>query len=256
MYLLYVDESGDPRGWSVQRNFVLAALAIHEGQVFGLSKQLDDIQKRYFPDRSVPLGFHATEVRGGRGVFRELRPDIRERLMSDIYQCIANARFPTLIAFATVMDVSCVESPDQVLHDTFQDVCQRFNIFLRRQFDFGKKNKGLLIIDEAHQERYRQLIADFRREGTDYQGFLANLIDIPYFARAHDTRMIQLADFCAYAVFRRYENQDSNYFQYILPRFDRRAAHHPPDGLKHLTQKHDTCSCEACTWRREAREEF
>jgi hypothetical protein len=251
-----MDESGDPQGWSAQRNFVIGAVAVHEGQVFGLSKQLDDIQRRYYPDRTVPLGFHATEVRGGRGVFRELRQNVRDRLMFEIYDCIANARFPTLIAFATAMDVTCAQSPDQVLHDTFQDVCQRFNVFLKRQFRHGKPNKGLLIVDEAHQQRYRQLVADFRREGTDYQGPLANLIDIPYFARSHDTRMIQLADFCAYAVFRRYENQDSTYFQHVLPKFDRREAGHPPDGLKHLTRNYDTCSCEACAWRREAREDF
>jgi hypothetical protein len=256
MYLLYIDESGDPHGWSAQKNFVLGALAVHEGQVYRISKLLDDIQNHYYPDRAVPIGFHATEVRGGRGIFRELRPNIREQLMTEIYQCITNSKFPTLIAFATVMDASFAKNPDQVLHDTFQDVCQRFNMFLVRQFNFGQPNKGLLIIDAAHQERYRQLVADFKRVGTDYQGPLTNLIDIPYFARGHDTRMVQLADFCAYAVFRYYEDNDSNYFDYVLPKFDRRDPQHPPDGLKHFTRDFATCGCVACTWRRDEREDF
>ena len=43
MYLLYIDESGDPGAWS-DNNFVLGAVAVHEGQVFHLGKRLDDIR--------------------------------------------------------------------------------------------------------------------------------------------------------------------------------------------------------------------
>ncbi len=253
MYLFYIDESGDPQAWESQKHFVLGAVAVHEGQVFRLSKQLDDIQRRFFPDRQLPIGFHANEIRTGHSVFRDLHPNIREKLMFEIYQCITNARFPTLIAFTTAMHVSAARSPDQVLHDTFQDICQRFNILLTRQFNVGQPNKGLLIIDQAHQQRYRELIATFRVEGTDYQGPLGNIVDIPYFARRHDTRMIQLADFCAYAVFRYYDQTDSTYFDNVLPKFDRRKVDHPPDGLKHIT--HIPCDCVACSWRRE-RQEF
>jgi hypothetical protein len=242
-----MDESGDPEAWN-HDNFVLAAVAIHEGQVFWLSKQLDDIQARFFPNRQLPLSFHATDIRAGRShPFDALDSATRTQLMYAIYDCISSASFPHLIAFATAMHVSAAQSSHQVLHDTFQDLLQRFNRFLTRQSNFGLLNKGLLIIDQSHQPRYRELFADFKRAGTQYQGYLSNIIDIPYFAGRRDTRMIQLADFCAYAVFRYYQNNDDGYFRRILLRFDRRGPRDPPDGLKHFTRQN--CSCEACVWR-------
>lgn len=102
-------------------------------------------------------------------------------------------------------------------------------------------------MDQAHREQYRESFTEFKKRGTAFQGRLKNIIDIPYFAGRLDTRMIQLADFTAHAVFRYYNHQDASYFQQILPRFDRRDPLHPPDGLKHYTR--EVCSCEACKWR-------
>ena len=100
-----------------------------------------------------------------------------------------------------------------MLHDTFEDVLNRFSQFLDRSYSHGQPNKGLVIIDQAHREQYRESFTEFKRRGTAFQGQLKNIIDIPYFAGRLDTRMIQLADFTAYAVFRYYNHQDASYFQ-------------------------------------------
>jgi hypothetical protein len=63
MYLFYVDESGVPTGWQQQDSFVLAGIAVHEGQVWRLSRQVDDIQSHHFPEISVPIELHASEQR-------------------------------------------------------------------------------------------------------------------------------------------------------------------------------------------------
>lgn len=120
-------------------------------------------------------------------------------------------------------------------------------MFLTRLYKVDRPNKGLLLMDQSREKRYRELFADFKKQGTQFQAYLGNIIDIPYFAGRRDTRMMQLADFCAFAVFRYYERHDDLYFRMILPRFDRRAPQDPPDGLKHLTR--EPCSCKACEWR-------
>jgi len=247
LYLLYLDESGTPDGWQDQKHFVLGGAAIHEGQVYSLSKHFDNVQARFFPGMNLPLAFHATDIRAGKQIFRDLRRDTREQLLSELYQCISTIRFPGLILFATAMHVTMARNPEQVLRQTFQDVCLRFNKFLERQYKSHHPTKGMLIIDQAHAQNFRRLIQDFQTNGTEY-GYLGNIVDIPYFARRHDTRMIQLADFCANAVFRYYEKNDSRYFEQILPRFDRRTDK-CIDGLKHLTK--EDCQCEACHWRKE-----
>jgi len=118
-------------------------VAIHEGQIYRLSKQLDEIRAEFFPDRDF-----------------------------------------SIIAFATCIHYSMVQDAEQVLRDTLQDVCSRFNKFLTRQF-VHRRNKGLLIIDDAHQPEYRRLLADFKRIGTDYEGYLS--IQVQLESRARET---------------------------------------------------------------------
>ena len=41
MYILYIDESGDYNNWEENKNFVLAGVAVHEGQIGKISGRLD-----------------------------------------------------------------------------------------------------------------------------------------------------------------------------------------------------------------------
>jgi hypothetical protein len=115
-----------------------------------------------------------------------------------------------------------------------------------RQHKIGRTTKGLLIIDQTREREYRELVSDFKRHGIK-SGYLDNVVDIPYFARCHETRMLQLADFCTSAVFQYYERGENEHLSAILPRFDRRQKDYPPDGLKHITK--NACNCPACSWR-------
>ena len=246
MYLLYLDESGDPNSWQVNDHFVISGLAVHEGQVYPLTSQMDQIQHRFFPGISIQIPFHATDIRAGKGRFSQLSQNQRDDLMVAVYTVIEQSRFPNLVAFATGIHISGVASAPEAFREVFQDVCQRFNTFLVRQYNLGHIDKGLLVIDQAHEDRYRELFSEFRQWGTDW-GVINNIVDIPYFARRRDTRMLQLADFCAYAVFRYFEKSDQTYFAHVEPRFDRRQRDYPPDGLKHIQRT--GCVCAACHWR-------
>ena len=248
MYLLYLDESGDASGWQSQRHFVLAGVAVHEGQIHNLDSALQGIQEKYFPGISYPIAFHATEIRRGKGQFSEFTPETREEILKDVYNVIHNTRFPRLIAYATAIHISKVENPLQVRPDTLGDICQRFNFFLIRQHKLNLTTKGLLVIDKNREDEYRQLIAEFRQAGTKY-GYLDNIVDIPYFARCIHTRMLQLADFIANAVYQYYERQESKSLDLIIDKFDRRYKDGPLDGLKHITKTND-CTCRACFQRK------
>nr|WP_232827905.1 DUF3800 domain-containing protein [Marinomonas shanghaiensis] len=51
-------------------------------------------------------------------------------------------------------------------------------------------------------------------------GKLRNMADVPVFIDSHATRLIQLADLVAYAIFRKYEKQDNQFFDLIENKFD------------------------------------
>ena len=68
---------------------------------------------------------------------------------------MAGMDFPKMILFSTAMHINRVKSLDKVLDEVFMDMILRFDAFLRRQHARDIPNKGLLIIDKAHEEKYR-----------------------------------------------------------------------------------------------------
>jgi hypothetical protein len=243
VYLFYLDESGDPSAWNQYDNFVLAGVAIHEGQVRRLSEELDSVQQRFFPSVRVPLDLHAQHIHAGKARFRRMSASQRVDLLNSAYDVIANAGFPHLIAFVSAIHISAVTDAAQALRDCLEDICQRFNTFLVRQFNAGYKDKGLLIVDRSGRDaQVRELMAEFERHGTRRR-YLGNLVDVPYFADSGHTRMLQLADLVAFASGRYFNANDRTYLDKILCRIDRAAPRGRLVGLKHIVARHHHCAC-------------
>ena len=220
-------------------------MAIHEGQVYSLTKEMNDLQEKYFPGIKVSINFHASAIGYGKGPhFDKFNEAEREEILDDVYNILHKSYFPNLIAFATCIDISAVTGPSQVTYDCFRAICQNFNLFLYHQYRMGHRNKGMLIIDKGREKQYHQMFYEFKKS-PDVQEYLANIIDIPYFGASSETRMLQLADFVANAVFRYYESGITKHMDLILPRFYRGPRYHPTRGLNHITQE-ATCQCYAC----------
>jgi len=243
MYLFYIDESGDPNGWNVQDNFVLAGIAIYEGQIRSLSNELNRIQESHFPGISVPIEFHAQHIFKAKGRFRKWEKERRFTLLDDIFNVIENAKYPGLITFAASIHISAVTNGNQALRDCLEAICDRFNTFLVRQFKKGYPDKGLLIIDRSGRDRrIREIMSEFEQHGTE-RGYLGNIVDMPYFADSSHTRMLQLADFIAFACGRFFNSQDETYITKILTKIDRPSRDGPIVGLKHIIGTGHQCSC-------------
>jgi len=243
MYLLYLDESGDPANWQEQQHFVIAGIAIHESQIATLSNKLRAIQQRYFPETPFSIVFHATEIRSGKGIFRTLQPTVREQLLESLYQAICDVRFPSLAIFGSVMDAGATQNVRQDRSVTFEEVISGFNSFLVMGHRLGRTNKGLVIIDKNREEQYKELLDNFQQQGTKY-GYLLNIVDIPYFARCHDTPLLQFADLSSYAIYRCYEKGDDKYLKLILSHIYRNIDG-KMFGLKHITTI-KPCDCISC----------
>lgn len=85
---------------------------------------------------------------------------------------------------------------------------------------------------------------EFRQLGTQW-GILKNLADVPYFASMKETRLLQLADFVAYAVWLLYEKRDASLIRYFLQRFDQNDG--VIHGLAHYRKTLKVmCECPAC----------
>ncbi|APZ44139.1 DUF3800 domain-containing protein [Acidihalobacter ferrooxydans] len=60
---------------------------------------------------------------------------------------------------------------------------------------------------------------DFKTIGHEW-GTLRNMAEVPAFIDSEATRLIQLADLVAYALFRKYERKDTQFSQIIDNKYD------------------------------------
>lgn len=247
MYLLYLDESGNPDD-PADHYFVMAGIAIFERTAFFLASEMDKLQSKYFPS-TQPLDFHTSPIRSGKGFWRHIPENTRKSLLQDIMQLIATANEPGVKLFAAAVEKDASLYGENAVKAATEQVCKRFDTFLvRRATENDDKQRGLLVFAESHyQQRAKLWVRGFRELGTQW-GILYNLSDIPYFAPAKESRFLQLADFVAHATFLLYERRITSLAKGIIHRFDQKAG--IVHGLSHVCNNKQICDCPACYSRR------
>ena len=106
-----------------------------------------------------------------------------------------------------------------------------------------------MVAESSYRENFELLAKRIATQGHRW-GDIHNLADIPYFAPAKNTRLLQLADFVANAVFGRYESGYSRDVDKIASHFDQDAGR--IHGLVRLARDRQDCYCPACVQRRAA----
>jgi hypothetical protein len=218
MHLLYLDDSGSILD-SSQQYFVLAGLSVFERQGHWIAKELDSVAGRFSPGEPRAVELHGSPMLTGVKFWRRIPLPDRIQAIKDALQVLADSPSSTRV-FAAVVRKSAVLPRDPV-EFAFEHICMRFDHWLMRLHKGGDTQRGLILFDKSAQELALQSLAtDFRETGHQY-GILRNLAEVPVFLDSRSSRLIQLADLVAYAVFRRFERGDSQFFDIIEPRFDR-----------------------------------
>lgn len=246
MYILYLDESGiNPS----DRYFVLAGVGIFERQTYWLARALDRVQAEFLPALSHPVNFHASDIRSGRtDPWDRLPASERRQLLEKAYDAIVESKavlFGVAVERAWFRD----QAPDEY-HFAFEDILGRFESFLRRRNreQDTHEQRGLVVVAESsYRDRIETLGLRLRREGSRW-GELYNLAEVPMFAPAASSRLLQAADLCANAIWGRYEKGYTGIFDRLVGKFD--AADGIIHGLCHYSMRHAECACPACMSRR------
>lgn len=244
MHILYLDESGTHRA----RYFVVAGLAVFERETYFLAQSLDQIQSRYLPGMPAPVHFHASPIRAPEGrvpaPFDTLSTEQRRQLLDDVYTVIAESR---VRVFAVAIDKAFIDGDPY--ERGFEEIVNRFDRMLGRIFrDTGEAQRGLIVLAESSYRENIELLAHRIAIQGHRWGETRNLADIPYFAPASSTRLLQLADFVANAIFGRFESGYARQFDRIAPRLDQEQGR--IYGLVHIAADRHNCYCPACVSRR------
>ena len=243
MYILYLDDSGSVSNKS-DRHVILAGLAVFERQPHWLSGRLDEIAERMWPDDPHALEFRGADMLGGKKHWRGIAKDVRRRAYADALDVLASDQYVRL--FGAAIHKRAV-APGDPMEFAFEQLCSRFDLFLRRLHHVGNTQRGLIILDKSSYETSLQGLArDFRANGHRW-GDLVNLSDVPFFVDSRATRLIQYADMIAYGLRRYYENGESWLFDAMASRFD--AVGGVVHGLVHYVPQGERCDCYYCRSR-------
>lgn len=102
--------------------------------------------------------------------------------------------------------------------------------------EFHPKHQAVIVMDDTDKTINRAISmkhAFFQREGNRLVDF-KHIVEYPFFTDSKLSNGVQLADLCAYNVYRAFREQDFKYpfFQNLLPYFYRREKSGKLDGLK------------------------
>lgn len=248
MFLLYTDESGEPRNQD-EEYFVLGAVAVFERTAYFLSKTLDDVEKKWFPGAPDRIEFHASHMRNGHGEpWHSLGRTKSKEVLLDVCNAITSDTHERGMYFFGIAVHKKSFPHDDPVEKAFHELCGHFDAFLTmNNLVTSGKNRGLMILDSS---RYRghldKLLIDYRTKGAKF-GKVKNFADAPAFADSKTTRLLQVADIVSNGIYRRYEHSDATIFDKILPRFHRENT--KLHGLMHLVANWKSCLCPSCLSR-------
>lgn len=219
MHLLYLDESGsvtDPN----QKWFVLAGVCVNERATHWIEEGLDLIAKRFNQQDHRSMELHGSPMRSGRDEWKGQPQAERMKAMKDALMFgVANQSQRVRLFGACMKKASC-HGQDPV-EMAFEQLSSRFDLYLTRRFrKHNDKQRGIIVFDKASTEkRIQSLARDFKALGHKW-GKSRNYAEVPVFLDSKASRLIQLADLVAYALFRFHEYNDNSLYDIIKYRFD------------------------------------
>ncbi|WP_204117505.1 DUF3800 domain-containing protein [Paraburkholderia sp. C35] len=219
MHLLYVDESGTVSDAN-QQYFVLAGVSVFERTCHWIESSLNETIKKYFDPQDIhSLELHASPMRSGKNEWRKFKREDRENAIVEALSVgVAQQNRGNVRLFAAV--IRKADLPADAAENAFTQLYSRFDQFLRRLHLSGNTQRGIMIFDKTSIEpRIQTLAREFKTAGHPW-GRTRNYAEVPLFLDSKASRLIQLADLIAFAIFRHFEHHDSRYFDVIRHCFD------------------------------------
>lgn len=227
MHLFYVDESGSVADPS-QKYFVLAGVAIFERKTHWVEQDLNAIATKFDAVTPHNIELHGSPMRSGRDGWKAHPLADRLAAIKDALQHgVANHHPKGVRLFGAVVNKTALAGGDPVVH-AFEQITSRFDMFLRRLYaKHNDPQRGIMVFDKSTTEQRIQTLArDFKYTGHSW-GTTQSYAEVPLFLDSKASRLIQLADLVAYALFRNYEHGDSSFYDVIKDSFDAEG------GVKH-----------------------
>lgn len=230
MYIVFIDESGQSGGWDNDKNsltsncskfFTLAGFMIESNNILEIESKFKDIKLKYGINKSVEIKWSCSYSKLGLTFEQYIN------MKQDIIKMISNY---TNSVIGIVMDKeSCYKNRTDIknhndlyafsLNLLMERVCMEISDRDGRNattpalmFADSRKNDNNNKLDKELQIAYLRA----RSLGTHYIKF-PNFCESLVFIDSNYSSGIQCADFCAGAIHKKFEKNDSKFFDLLLP---------------------------------------
>lgn len=230
MYIIFIDESGQPGGYDIQNQklisgatkyFVLSGFMVDGNDLIKIEQQLNQIKIKYGLSKELEakwnssykaLGMNLEEYRKYKSEICSIISEYKNSVIGivmDKEECYKNKKaienHNDLYAFALnlLMERFCMEVTDRNGRDT------NIPVIL---FTDSRKSDNNNKLDKELQIAYRRA----KNMGTKYIGF-PNFSESLVFIDSEYSSGIQLADFCAGAIFKYFEDSVVDFVNILKP---------------------------------------
>lgn len=255
MYLMYVDESGDPGlTGSPTRYFVLSGVIIHELRWAEYLDQLVEFRKRMRNTFGLLLReeIHSAQMINKPDDLIRIKRNDRLSIIRHFISEISN--MPDINIINVIVDKENKPADYDVMAQAWQALVQRFsNTMSHRNFP-GPANpdeRGMIIPDFTDAQKIQSLVRKMRKFnpipnqngfGTGYRNITVNnIIEDPFFKDSRHSYFIQVADVVAFSLYQNtcpssYMKRKSgqNYFKKLDGVLCKAAATNDPEGIVRL----------------------
>ena len=171
----------------------------------------------------------------------------RHDCILEIAGCISNWGFARLFGECVDKTYFDLQRGKTINEQSFEQIVSRFEQYLEAIGETNPDCYGFIIHDNNQNValKHTKMMRQFHKTGTMWT-HIEKIIETPMFVDSQLTSMVQIADVCAYAIRRYLENGESEIFDKIYTRADRRSG--TAVGVRHFTRS--TCNCKICAQHR------
>jgi len=212
MYLVYIDESGDPglpkANASTRNAYTIAVVIIKDTDWLTTLDEIKKFRKYLYNSFNISQSaeLKASYLIHGNGTLRKYKLSQEARL--NIYRMMLKLeqKVGTIQTWAIVYDKNLWEN--KYPHKSVFDVAWQNTIERLERFTINENDTCIMFPDEGNDKRIRYLLRKMRRFSrpnvkypvkTPLKRNATKIIEDPNFRRSEDSYFIQLADINAYA---------------------------------------------------------
>ncbi len=238
MYLFYIDESGSRDiglftngGNTPNHVYVLTAVGLYENDWNKFDRDISHLKLDIIKDNKLDLELSDCEVkssllrnpnaRKSSPFFSKISQEDIDTLQEGFYNQLDSAK---AVLISVVIDKR-VLNEDTSIEKMHQKAYEFLLERIRNHMKFNHpSHKAIIIMDDTGKNLNRNIAmlhAKFQREGSEIMKF-SNIIEYPLFTASELSNGIQLADLCAYNVFRAFVREN---FTYVF--FENQLKYYP-----------------------------